>query len=79
MIEQQHRRRTREAVAAQAARRAVNQRVDSHQPTQRSPGPVGEAHHIHPPGLTRPKPITAALERLPGSAALPDVTAPTAR
>ena len=51
MIEQQHRRRTREAVADQPARRAVHQRVGSHQSTQRRPGRVREAHHIHPPSL----------------------------
>ena len=51
MIDQQHRRRTREAVAYEPTSRAVDQPVGSHQSTQQRPGPVREAHHIHPPSL----------------------------
>ena len=51
MVEQQHRRRAGEAMADESAGRAVDERVASHQPAQHRPGPVGEAHDVHPGSL----------------------------
>jgi hypothetical protein len=59
MIEQQHRRRIREAVPDQPAR-AVDQRVDSHQPTQRRPRPVREGERAIE---SRPDQLVRAAEK----------------
>ena len=47
VIEQQHRRRPREAVADEAAREPVDGGVGPHQPPQKRPRPIHERHRFH--------------------------------